>query len=133
MKKIWLLIFIFYFLPQISLAQNQSLDFSGLAISPFLIERELEPGSSLKEKIVLTNTSAQAISYDISINDFVPDEKTGQAKFLPTGENADAKYSLSSWIAVTGQPNFALKPSETTEITFEINPPKDAELGSHYG
>lgn len=113
--------------------ESESLEFSGLAITPFLIEAELEGGEVSEQKILLTNTTGKKVSYDISINDFIPDEESGQAKFLPTGQDAQAQYSLSSWISITGQPNFSLNPGESSEIKFQITPPKDAEPGTHYG
>jgi hypothetical protein len=134
-KRFLLTTILFLFLvmgPGLVQAQS-SLEFSGLAITPFLIEANLEPGVASNQKIVLTNTSDKIIAYDISINDFVPDEASGQVKFLTTGENATLKYSLSSWIRITAQPNFNLKPGESSEIKFQILPPKDAELGTHYG
>lgn len=116
----------------VSAQSDQSLEFSGLTITPFLIEAELEPGGVVDQKIVLTNTSSKQVAYDFSINDFLPGEN-GQVKFLPTGQDAQPKYSLSSWIQITGQPNFNLAPGQSSEVKFQIRPPKDAEPGTHYG
>jgi hypothetical protein len=113
--------------------QPQSLQVQGLAITPFIIETTVAPGKTTTEKIVLDNTTNETLTYDLSINDFAPDKVTGQPKFLLTGETANPKYSLSSWISVTTQPSFTLAPNGHTEVAFTIAPPEDAEPGTHYG
>src|SRR3989338_3176303 len=115
------------FIPIFVFAQtpDQNLEFAGIAISPFLIEATLEPGVSSNYTITLQNTTREKLSFDISINDFVSEEKSAQARFLPTGENSNPKFSLSSWIAILVQPNFTLSPGAETKIEFSITPPKD--------
>jgi hypothetical protein len=119
-----------------ALAQQQgqsSLQIHGLAVTPFLIETTVEPGQQTTEKIFLTNTTDRPLPIDISINDFVAEESSGQAKFLPVGEENKPEFSLSSWITITKQPQFVIPPNQETEVEFTITPPKDAEPGTHYG
>jgi hypothetical protein len=135
MRFLFLIGIIFSILvPVPALAQiAPTLEFSGLAISPFLIETQIQPGESQVHTITLFNTTDAPLPFDISINDFTVEKRTGQAKFLTTGESGDPRYSLSSWVVITNQPDFTLLPKAQTEIKFTITAPKDAEPGTHYG
>ncbi len=113
--------------------QNQQLQVQGLAITPFLIETRVEAGKSREHKVTLTNTTDQPLPIEISINDFVPNNTTGQAKFLDVGEEANPAYSLSGWIKIVKQPSFTIPPQQQTEVIFTITPPLDAAPGTHYG
>lgn len=113
--------------------QSKVLEVQGLAIDPFLIETEVVPGQTKYYEITVTNTTNAPLSFEVSINDFVTDGRSGQPLFLPPSEKSDPKYSLSQWINITQQPQFTIKPQEQTKINFSITPPVDAELGTHYG
>ncbi len=114
-------------------AKSQQLEVQGLAISPFLIESEIEPGQSSAHEITLYNTTDKPIPITVSINDFVPYGRLGQPRFLESNEQADPRYSLSSWITITKQPELTIPPQQTTTIAFTITPPDGSEPGSHYG
>jgi hypothetical protein len=111
----------------------QQLQVQGLAVTPFLIETTVEAGKPQEQKVTLTNTTDQPLPIDISVNDFVPNNTTGQALFLSAGEQANPAYSLSNWITVVKQPSFVIPPRQQTEVVFALNPPKDASPGTHYG
>ncbi len=113
--------------------QSKILEVQGLAIDPFLIETEVVPGQAKYYEISVTNTTNAPVSFEVSINDFVTDGRSGQPLFLPPSEKSDPKYSLSQWINITQQPQFTIGPQEQTKINFSITPPVDAELGTHYG
>ncbi len=110
-----------------------TLQVQGLAISPFLIEVQTEPGKEIRRSITLTNTTALPLPIEISINDFVPDAKTGQAKFLDSSQTSDPKFSLSAWVSIIKQPSFIIPPRASTSVEFAIQPPQDVEPGTHYG
>lgn len=112
---------------------GQTLEVQGLALSPFLIETKVEGGKTQKQTIALTNTTSANLPIEISINDFVPVGGGGQAKFLDSTETADSKFSLTSWIKITKQPQFNIPAGAQTTVEFTINPPIDAEPGTHYG
>jgi hypothetical protein len=114
-------------------AQTPSLQVEGLAITPFIIEIDATPGVTETRKIQLTNTTNEPLPFEASINDFVPNGTTGQPLFLKTNEDADPKFSLSSWVKITKQPEFNISPKANTVIEFTITPPADVEPGTHYG
>jgi hypothetical protein len=119
-------------LPQSSLAQQQRLEIQGLAITPFLIEVEGNPGKKTDHSIVITNTTNQPLPIRVSVNDFIPTEG-GQPRFLDSDRLANEQYSLAKWVTITGQPNFTIPANQSTEIKFSITPPENAEPGTHYG
>ncbi len=127
--------FVLFIFPLQLFAQNseQRLEVQGLALSPFLIETELEAGDVQLHTITLTNTTNLPLPIEISINDFVPNGETGETVFLNSGEESDPRFSLSSWIRIVNQPDFTIEPGAQTEVQFAIEPPVDAEPGSHYG
>ena len=110
----------------------QTLQVQGLAVTPFIIETNIEAGQTQEKTITLTNTTDSDLPIGLSINDFVPDSK-GQAKFLGVDEDANPAYALSSWIKVIKQPSFIIPPHQQTDLTFSITPPNDAVPGTHYG
>jgi len=123
--------------PTTSFSQNktndQRLEVQGLAINPFLIETEIEPGQSDKRSITLFNTTEQPLPISVSINDFTPYGPSGQPRFLESNETTDQRFSLSSWITITKQPELTIPAKGTTSIDFTINPPEGSEPGTHYG
>lgn len=123
---------IFFLLAPTAYAQ-QELQVEGLSINPFLIEVEAKAGQTTTRSITLTNISSNPITFTVSINDFTVDEDAGQPLFLDSDEVADPKFSLSSWITITKQPEFTIAPRESTDVEFAITPPENAEPGTHYG
>ena len=127
-----------FFPPARTLAQQanqpaKSLAVQGLAIDPFLIEADVNPGEKNDYSITLVNTTDHALAFTVSINDFVPNGRTGQPRFLDSTETADPRYALSSWVRITKQPDFTIPPHGQTAVKFSLNPPADAEPGTHYG
>lgn len=104
-----------------------------LAISPFLIDTEIIPGQPKSYTIEIYNTENVAKTLNYSIQDFVPSGPHGEVRFLPVGETNKPEYSLNDWIHVLNQPQFNIPANGKTAITFELIPPKDASVGSHYG
>ncbi|QQS22948.1 DUF916 domain-containing protein [bacterium] len=93
----------------------------------------MQPGQSHTQTINLSNTTDSNLTFDVSINDFVPKENTGQPIFLDSDEESDPRFSLSSWVSVTQQPEFTIPAKGTTKVVFTITVPEDAEPGTHYG
>ncbi len=114
-------------------AEQQSLQVEGLAITPFIIEIDAEPGQTINRKISLTNTTQDRLPFVASIHDFVPNGTSGQPLFLPVNQDADPTYSLSRWVRITQQPDFVIPPRGQTEIGFTIEIPSEVEPGTHYG
>lgn len=133
MKKLWFAIGgILLLLPAASLLAQSAATSQGLTISPFLLERQMDKGSSSSEIIDITNTSDRSLPVNITVNDFIPVGDNGQQQFVDPGQG-DPHYSLSKWITFTSNPKPTLAPGEKTSLSFNINVPQDAEDGGHYG
>lgn len=116
-------------------AQNppNTLSQNALSISPFIFEESLEKGQTKTYQIQVRNLSNTPLPITLSINDFIPVDNEGHVRFLQEGEvNAD-RYSLSTWITITKQPEFVLPPLGKTALEFQISVPIQAEAGTHYG
>jgi hypothetical protein len=113
--------------------ESKPLSVQGLAIDPFLIEAAVSPGGKNDYSISLINTTDKPLVFSVSINDFVPNGRTGQPRFLDSEETGDPRFSLSSWIRITKQPDFVIAPRGQTTVKFSIAAPIDAEPGTYYG
>jgi hypothetical protein len=111
----------------------QKLQVAGVVVSPFAFEEKMNKGETVSRTIHITNTTNEAIPLTISVNDFIPVGRTGQARFLPAKSNADEHFSLSGWVTITKQPNFLLPPGQTTDISFDLTAPQDSDESTHYG
>jgi len=104
----------------------------GLEITPFLLELEVEKGKTVQSEIDLTNRTASAIAINIQPTDFLPGSE-GQPMFVPDTEINDVTFSLASWIKLTNDTRIVIQPNQTATFPFEVNPPANAEQGTHYG
>lgn len=102
----------------------------GLTISPPLSELTLNPGTKTTQIIKVTNTGTEVIEVYPVVLDFRAKGETGEPEFY-TATEAD-KYALSKWIKFT-QTKLTLTPKELVEFKYQIEVPKDAEPGGHYG
>jgi hypothetical protein len=115
--------------PQTSKAQNS---IRGLEISPFLMELDVAKGGSIAQTITITNRSAESLRVTATPRDFLPGND-GQPEFVPDPQINDPTFSLSSWVKFTNDPEFTIKAGETVSVPFSVNPPANAEQGTHYG
>ncbi len=131
MKKILFILLMGLIMPVTAHAQL-SQEASGLQITPFIIDAEVEKGGSYSSQIDITNTSKVPIAVKVEPKDFLPG-KEGQPRFVPDSEENDPTFSLASWITLKNSPNLTLEPGKTVTVPFAINPAADAEEGTHYG
>jgi hypothetical protein len=129
MKFFLLVVFTLLLWPQAALAQTE---FREITISPFLQELEVAKGGSVAATIDVTNNSEQGVVLNLSTRDFLPGDR-GEPQFVPDDEYNDVTYSLASWIKLESGSRVELEPNETKTIPYTINPPTNAEQGSHYG
>ncbi len=101
-------------------------------ISPFLQELEVAKGSSLQSSITITNTSEQELTVSIATKDFLAGDR-GEPLFVPDAEFNELTFSLASWITIDGGSTVILGPKQSKDIVYHINPPANAEQGTHYG
>lgn len=133
-SKIFFSTFIFFGISSIALAADQQ-GFGGgqgLSISPFVLERQMEKGQSLRETIEVTNTTNRTLPIDIVVKDFAPDGTEGQQTFFDPGEG-DENFSLARWIHIQNNPSLVLRAGEKTQVDFTIDAPLNADEGGHYG
>lgn len=119
--------------PIVTYAQTDTLSEGSLAISPFLIDTQIQPGQSQEHTITVFNVTNSPLPITVSINDFVPSGEHGSVRFLDTGQQSHSSFSLASWITITRQPEFVVEPQGQTTIALTLRVPVDAEPGTHYG
>jgi len=86
-----------------------------------------DPGERLTGTVELINQDAEARSYFVSIQKFIPKGDHGQQEFLSPSDTS----GLPSWIGIAKQ-KITLAAEETGKIPFEINIPVDATPGGYY-
>lgn len=104
----------------------------GLTVGPFLIELDVAKGGTVQSEVFVANNTESEMTLTITPRDFLPGED-GQAVFVPDQTENDSTFSLASWIKISGAQKFALHGGEKKTIPFSVNPPVDAEDGTHYG
>lgn len=102
----------------------------GIQVSPVVIDLNGEKGKEYTLKVTVTNITAGKMRLKTSVNDFTSDGETGNPKVI-FDDNADSTYSLKSWVDLPGSFTLASKESKTVSINVDI--PKNAEPGGHYG
>jgi hypothetical protein len=130
-KKCLFLIIIFTLTVPVTL-RAQEVEVREISISPFLEEHEVEKGGTKQSKIELSNNSDKAITVFLSTRDFLPGDR-GQPIYIPDDEYNELTFSLAAWIVIKEGSKVSLAPGEKRTINYSINPPENAEQGSHYG
>ena len=131
MKKFLLLVLIFALVVPAT-ANSQGVEVREISISPFLEEHEVEKGGTKQSKIELKNNSEKEITVFLSTRDFLPGDR-GQPLYIPDDEYNEATFSLAAWISIESGTQVTLAAGEQRTINYSINPPENAEQGSHYG
>ncbi len=108
---------------------DQTGEVQSVAVSPLTFELTANPGTSLTNKIKVSNPSNKPVKIKMSVEDFKPAGETGSV-IITDDENYT--YSLSQWISVDPV-EFTLPPFGSQLVTFFIDVPPTAEPGGHYG
>ncbi len=103
----------------------------GVAISPPVMEVSADPGETIEKQIKLTNPLDHTVQLYPLVYDFLARGEEGQQNFFPPTSEAQT-YSLASWIS-HNRPVVSLAQNEEDIFDFQIDVPKDAEPGGHYG
>ncbi len=99
-------------------------------IIPPTIEKKLSPGESEAGAVKIVNNSDEAVSFTVSLQDFIVEDTQGTPKILPPN-TLPRKYSAASWMSI--DPNrFVLSPHEKQELNYFISVPKNGRPGGHY-
>jgi hypothetical protein len=132
LKKVSSLLFVFLgcFLICLPIASAQIAG-EGLTISPPLAELTINAGESSTQTIQITNPGTKSMEVYPLVMDFRAKGETGEPEFyLPS--KGEEKFFLSSWIKFS-QSKISINPGQLVDFTYQINIPKDAEPGGHYG
>jgi len=105
---------------------------AGLTLVPPKFEFDVEPGTTIRDVIKISNQGTDTLVLTATVQDFVAGGETGEPAFIDASEN-DPSISISNWIQVTGEDALLVQPGEKKEISFVISVPTDAEPGGHYG
>lgn len=106
-----------------------SITHSALAftIHPAIFELAADPGSRISGMITVLNDEADAQTFYLSAQKFVPMRERGEQQYLPIEDQS----GLPSWIHFA-QKVLTLKPNEQRDVFFDINIPTKATVGGHY-
>lgn len=115
--------------PSLAIAQAP---IQGLEVAPFLIELDVAKGGTIGSHVDLTNRTNSPLVITTTPRDFLPGED-GQPQFIPDPQTNDPTFSLSSWVKLSSPSQFTINPGQLVTVNFSVNPPKDAEQGTHYG
>lgn len=131
MKYILIIILLFgLIIPNQAFAQTITTQEFG--VSPFLEELEIPKGGTAVSSINVTNQSNSDINVSVTTQDFLPG-KRGEAMFVPDSEINEKTFSLASWINILDGSSVVIPAGKSAEIKYSVNPPTNAEEGSHYG
>lgn len=138
------------FLPSVVVAQNVPVDpngqnapvlteaipnnpeIRGLEVGPFLLDLDVAKGGSVDSEVVLTNRSSAPLVIIVTPRDFLPGVE-GQPRFVPDVTINDPTFSLAQWVKLKTENQFTILPEQSKTVQFSLNPPTNAEQGTHYG
>jgi hypothetical protein len=111
-------------------AQNPTYG-QALEIAPPVIYLTVNPGQASKTQIYLRDISSGDLIVTGEADDFTAAGEDGSPKILLGGEDSNNPYSMKSWVATPA--SLHLVPREVKTMSININVPKDASPGGHYG
>lgn len=101
----------------------------GFQISPPVQTLALDPGTSTRRTIKVTNLTNDQMTLLIGKANFVSKGEEGEVELI---DGADPLYSLSPYFSIS-QPTLTIAPRSTAEMQYSLSVPKDAEPGGRYG
>lgn len=108
---------------------TQAAETQGFQISPPVTELTLEPGTSSRGIMKVTNLTDAQMTLTISKQNFVAKGEEGEVELLDLG---NPLYSLAPWFTPS-RSSIDVPPKATKEVEYTIAVPKDAEPGGRYG
>ncbi len=103
---------------------------SGLSISPTRTELSLLPGTSDVVTVSLKNITSGPIDAKVFINDFEPDNETGEPRIVVDPERKNAA-SISGFLS--GIEDVTLLAGESKDVSVDVTIPENAAPGGYYG
>lgn len=103
---------------------------SGLSISPTRTELSMLPGTSDVVTVSLKNITSGPIIAKIFVNDFEPDNETGEPKTVVDPEKRSAS-SISGFLSEVE--DVPLESGESKDVSVNVTIPENAAPGGYYG
>lgn len=103
---------------------------SGLSISPTRTELSIKPGDAGTVTITIKNVTKGEITAKALVNDFEPDNDTGEPKLI-TDDSKRSAASIRDFLI--GFSDIDLQPDQEKEINIPVQIPSDAAPGAYYG
>jgi len=101
----------------------------GFQISPPVTELALDPGTSTRGTMKVTNLTDTQMTLTLGKQNFVAKGEEGEVELVDLG---DPLYSLAPWFTLA-RPTVEVPPKATKEIEYILSVPADAEPGGRYG
>jgi len=100
----------------------------GIKISPLKIEEIVQPGETMPQVVKVTNSSDVSKILYPYFRDFVAEGELGSPKLI----NIGSSEGMGEWIKLSNT-GVQFGPNEEKSIQFNIEVPKNASPGGHYG
>jgi hypothetical protein len=101
----------------------------GYQISPPVTTLALDPGTSTKQKVKVTNLTDQQMTLQVGKQNFVAKGEEGEVELV---DDANPLYSLAPYFSIS-QPTVTVPPKGTAEVSYTLSVPANAEPGGRYG
>jgi hypothetical protein len=112
----------------IGIAHAQKNSNVGLIVHPSSFEFTQSPGETSTGTVTLDNQQVQAVKVRVDLRNFVAQGEEGSVSLTTD----DTSYSLAKWIKVTPE-TIDVPAHSSSEFTFTVTVPKNAEPGGHFG
>ena len=103
---------------------------SGLSISPTRTELSIKPGQAGTVSITLKNVTKGTLTAKALVNDFEPDNETGEPRLI-TDDTKRSAASIKDFLI--GFEDVELTADQEKEINIPVQIPSDAAPGAYYG
>jgi hypothetical protein len=106
---------------------------NGLSAIPPRSEIEVVAGQANTQSIKVRNESTETKTITVSVRDFIVTDNQGTPEFIDNfSDDINNRWAASSWIQVSPQASYRLKPGETKSLMVTIIVPENATPGGHY-
>lgn len=103
----------------------------GLEISPPLIDKKLDPGTTTVLEIRVRNVTKTRVLAKPSVNDFTAQGEDGQPRIITDETSDDTPFSIKTWVGAL--PTLDLNPGEAEVAKIPLSVPSNASPGAHFG
>jgi hypothetical protein len=104
---------------------------NSLKISPVRSDLSVNPGTSAKVPVIVTNITGAVVTLKAIENDFVAGDEKGTPSIILDENKYAPTHSLKRFMLPIA--NVTLKPDETKEVDVTIQVPATAQAGGYFG